>query len=337
MNQAALENSILLNQFQAFYREVLRERERIEAVGQRPFRSAAGSFHDGADEQSGNGPDPQAATARGGTAAAVSESDVVEGPEMVPSVDSETESNGNNAPAIRSEPATDTAEAGGDSGDGGSDGTAGAGRDVAYPIHMRLLNLLERQTHESRRYGGEYGVTFYKEAQYVMAALADEVFLKLSWEGRESWKANLLEFKLFGTRVAGDRFYRNMDALLKNRDPAMVEMAAVYLLAISLGFRGKFRGIDDEGQLAYYRNQLFTFMYRRNPDLENEARRLFPEAYDYTLGSSDMQTLPHVKTWIIVIIILILLWLVISHGLWRNATDALIAVVETIFRVVGTP
>ena len=304
MNQTELENSILLRQFHDFYSEVISEKRKIEDSGHSLYPNVpAGKLPADRPFSLGMESGPTSPAPVDANAGAVLE------------------------PASQ-EPQSATAE------------TATAfetdtSRDTAYPVHVKLLSLLKHQAHEARRYGGEYGVTFHREAQYVMAALADEIFLHLGWEGKEAWKTNLLEFRLFDSHVAGDLFFQKLDALLQNRDPAMVEMAAVYLLALSLGFRGKFRDTGDEGQLDFYRNQLFTFMFRRNPDILNESKRLFPETYDYTLKQGGAEKLPYIRRWIGLIIILIILYLIISHGIWKYVIGDLIEMVETIFKEVG--
>lgn len=205
---------------------------------------------------------------------------------------------------------------------------AGQDQDPVQGLSTHLLGILKQQAVESVRRGGEYGVSLYKEAQYVMAALADETFLYMEWEGKDVWKSHLLEFRLFGTHVAGELFFQRLDKLLKERDSAFTGMAAAYLLALSLGFRGKFRDKDDEGQLDYYRGQLFAFIYRKNPDLLNESRRFFPEAYAYTLEEGTGQKLPRISRWIGVIILIIIVYLVISHVLWLDLTNDMMHIVE---------
>ena len=195
-------------------------------------------------------------------------------------------------------------------------------------VSLSLLSVLEEQALESGRRGGEYGVSFYKEAQYIMAALADEIFLNMDWEGREAWKSGLLEFKLFGTHVAGELFFQKLDKLLTDRDPAFVEIAALYLQALSLGFRGKFRDIDDEGKLDYYRRQLFSFIFHKNPDLLNLDRLLYTEAYAHTLAEGEGKKLPYVKRWIMVVVLLVVAFLVASHGIWAHVTENLKQVIQ---------
>jgi type VI secretion system protein ImpK len=202
--------------------------------------------------------------------------------------------------------------------------------EQTHAIALKLLSLLEEQALEAGRRGGEYGVSFYKEAQYIMTALADEIFLNTDWEGKEAWKSELLEFKLFGTYVAGELFFQKLDKLLANRDPAFVEIAAVYLQALSLGFRGKFRDIDDEGKLDYYRRQLFSFIFHKNPDLLNVDRLLYPGAYAHTLAEEEGKKLPYVKRWIVVLVVLIIAFFIISHGIWVQVTEDLRQVIQHI-------
>jgi type VI secretion system protein ImpK len=204
--------------------------------------------------------------------------------------------------------------------------------DRVHAVQVTLIKVLEEQVLESRRHGGEYGVDYYKKAQYVMAALADEAFLNMRWEGRELWKANLLEFKFFGTHVAGELLFDKIEALLKDRDPALIEVAAIYLMALSLGFRGKFKDKDDAGMLDFYRSQLFTFIFKKNADLTSETKQLFPETYAYTLDKSEGKRLPYLNKWIGVIVLIVILFLVGSYAVWDHHTRDLVSIAEEIIR-----
>ena len=201
-----------------------------------------------------------------------------------------------------------------------------------HTVQVKLIKILEEQVLESRRHGGEYGVDYYKKAQYVMAALADEVFLNMNWEGRELGKSSLLEYKFFGTHVAGELLFEKIEELLKDRDPALIEIAAIYLMALSLGFRGKFKDKDDAGMLDYYRSQLFAFIFKRNTDLSSESKKIFPETYNYTLDKSEGKRLPYLNKWIGVIVLIFLLFLLGSHAVWDQQTKDLVNIAEAIIR-----
>ncbi|MEZ4525331.1 MAG: DotU family type IV/VI secretion system protein [Desulfobacterales bacterium] len=202
--------------------------------------------------------------------------------------------------------------------------------DLVRPIQNRLLAVLENQVPVSRRQGGEYGVSYYKEAQYVMAALADEVFLGLDWKGREAWNDNLLEFRLFGTYNAGDLFFEKTEKLLKDRDPAYGEIACVYFLALALGFRGKYKDKDDSGYLEFCRRQLFAFVFQKNPDIGAEGRKLFSAPYAYLITQGERAELPYLKGRIWIFSLVLLLFLVSSTVVWVYFTDDLFRSVDSL-------
>ncbi len=191
---------------------------------------------------------------------------------------------------------------------------------AARSVSRRLLELLERQARDAGRRGGEYGASFYREAQYVMAALADEVFLNLEWAGKQAWESNLLETRLFGSHMAGELFFRRLDALLRDRDAVYRDVAAVYLMALCLGFQGKYRGTRQAGELEEYRRKLFAFVFRRQPSLLKGERRLFPQAYEHTVQETSAVRLPHTGRWVIALAVVALFYLLVSHGLWRDVT-----------------
>lgn len=203
---------------------------------------------------------------------------------------------------------------------------------AADPIYHKLIQHLEKQVVDARSRGGEYGVAYYREAQYVMAALADETFIHMDWEGRQSWKSNLLEVRLFGTHDAGERIFNKIDVLLKANDPGDAEMAAIYLQALSLGFRGKFRDTDDKGMIAFYHRELFKIIFQRHPDLTNEKRLMLAEPYAHTLDHGEKRKIPYFRWWGAMAVLLILAFLATSHGVWQYLTGDIQHVVEKIIQ-----
>jgi type VI secretion system protein ImpK len=204
-------------------------------------------------------------------------------------------------------------------------------------VSQRLLELLERQAREAGRRGGEPGAAFYREAQYVMAALADEVFLNMEWAGKEAWESNLLEARLFDSHMAGELFFRRLDVLLKDRDAVYRDVAAVYLMALCLGFEGKYRGTRQREELEDYRRQLFAFVFRRQPSLLKGERRLFPQSYDHTVREKADVRLPHTGRWMAAVAVVSLFYLLVSHGLWRDVTLPLREVNTQITQLTAEP
>ncbi|SMH63020.1 DotU family type IV/VI secretion system protein [Azospirillum agricola] len=189
--------------------------------------------------------------------------------------------------------------------------------DLAGLVHQRLRVLLEAQAARARHWGGSYGESLYREAQYVMAALADEtMLLRVQWEGRAVWQDRLLETALFGTRVAGERVFERLDALLADDSRVPADLATIYLVALALGFRGRCWRPEDDGELRVYRTALARIIAREDPALAREAAPLFEQAYGHTIEQGRAVRLPHLRPWLLVGSALFVLYLAGSHTLW---------------------
>lgn len=187
-------------------------------------------------------------------------------------------------------------------------------------VWQQLLTLLERQAIEAGQSGGAFAFEVYREAQYVMAALADEIFLHLEWDGRSSWP--LLESRLFQSHVAGELVFERIDRVLQRRDAFYLDLASVYFMALSLGFQGKFRG-EDPAQLDRYRRQLFELIYRRNPKLFTDSGTLMPEAYQHTLDKGGGKRLPDQRVWLALVGLVLVVWLGASQLIWSGINSRL--------------
>jgi type VI secretion system protein ImpK len=186
-------------------------------------------------------------------------------------------------------------------------------------VWQQLLSILERQAIEAGQSGGAFAFEVYREAQYVMAALADEVFLHVEWEGRSTWP--LLENRLFQSHIAGEAVFDRLDRLLQRRDFFYLDLAAVYFMALSLGFQGKYRGEATAGRLDQYRRQLFMMIYRRNPKLFAAHAPLFPQNYQNMLERVSPKKLPDDRIWLLLVAAVIGVWLLVSQYLWHSVTD----------------
>jgi type VI secretion system protein ImpK len=196
--------------------------------------------------------------------------------------------------------------------------------DLAMRINRRLHRVLEGQASSAQRGGNGHAALQYREAQYLMAALADETLLQGdAWLGREYWMDNLLELSLFGTRVAGERVFQNLDRLLADTmaDP---DMLALYLAVLSLGFRGRYWRPQDNPHLRQYREALAE----RLNDVRAEGRRqevspvphLCPAAYTATVSREKAVKLPHLRPYVIGFAVLLALYTLVAHGVWLDRT-----------------
>ncbi len=221
----------------------------------------------------------------------------------------------------------------------GQDGLTPA--DLAGLVHQRLRLMLEAQAVRARHWGGSFGETLYREAQYVMAGLADEtLLLRVNWEGRKVWEDRLLETALFGTRVAGERVFERLDALLADDSRASADLATIYLVALSLGFRGRCWRAEDDGTLRGYRVALARIIAREDPALAREGAPLFQQAYGHTIEQGPPVRLPHLRPWLLVAAALFALYFAVSHVLWISLIfdlDQTVHRIEKIERIDGNP
>ncbi|MDH3601084.1 MAG: DotU family type IV/VI secretion system protein, partial [Candidatus Tectomicrobia bacterium] len=182
-------------------------------------------------------------------------------------------------------------------------------------VRQRLCALLADQVSIGAQRSGDFGSVIQRESQYIMAVFADEIFVHLPWEGQTTWQANALESQFFQTHDGSERFFDKLEQLLHTRDPAYTEVAAVYLRVLGLGFRGKFWGTDDAGQLAHYRQQLFAFVFHHNPALGSNLQPLFPDAYAHTLTEERGTILPQVWKWVVALAVVVV-WCGVASRVW---------------------
>jgi type VI secretion system protein ImpK len=174
----------------------------------------------------------------------------------------------------------------------------------------------------------EVGYHLYDALRYVMVASADDAFLHLKhdWPGRARWLSNTLEKQIFGTQRAGASFFDRIDELLASRDKSKEEVATAYLIALLLGFKGRFRGQEEE-ELVSYRERLLYFVGLGQTGGLDAAKPLFPDAYAHTINKDPTEKLPDHRMYKILLVLVIIGYFVGAHFLWHFETDEVRTVV----------
>lgn len=115
-----------------------------------------------------------------------------------------------------------------------------------------LFRHLKARLTQQQRYVRSNATVFeqrdYLKILYAACAITDEQLLfDTDWEQAGLWQSNyLLEHSFFGTDIAGSRFYEYIDEILEDRAKVsnQSDLAAVYLISLTLGFKGKYRNWD---------------------------------------------------------------------------------------------
>lgn len=189
-------------------------------------------------------------------------------------------------------------------------------------VANKIAYFLKEQKNVTLQEFGQYAEQYYLEAQYIMAAYADEFFLNLDWQGKTVWDQSLVEMILFNSHVAGDLFFERLDFYLDNvASKATVSLGIIYYYILSLGFQGKYRGQKNASSaIKDYKDRLFLFITGHRPNLNKESYTLYPQAEQQTMTTSSEQTIRNPKWWWGAFLVLVCSFIIVSHLTWIDAT-----------------
>ncbi len=192
----------------------------------------------------------------------------------------------------------------------------------------RIKEILEHQK----------SITFelqVREVIYIMVSLADEIFLNTSWDGKKYWEDNMLEKHFFGTQIAGEKIFSNIEKLIEKNDVESILIAEIYMKSLSLGFRGKYRDdINNDKPIDVYRKKLFNFVEKYDKSINMISYRMFSREYTYTLPTINRQFLPDVSIVNYLYAFVIFMFLVISSVVWLIETRDLYEILQEISTIV---
>lgn len=199
---------------------------------------------------------------------------------------------------------------------------------ITDKIQHQFRLMFERFSLNAQNQVGEFAVTHFQDALYGMVALLDETFLAFSWVGKNRWERNLMEKQLFHTQVAGELVFSKIDDLLNANDPVRNDVATIYMLVLSLGFKGKYRGENADPQILWYQRELYKMIHRHAPALFTTGREhLIPACYEHAISLPAGKGIPDVRSWFTAFTAILFIFIVISSFLWfklvRDMDDAL--------------
>lgn len=189
-------------------------------------------------------------------------------------------------------------------------------RELAAATADRLASRLDRQAAVLKQGGNVVQMKLHRHAQYVMAALADELLLlDMKWPGANAWQEELLERRFFGTAEAGRDFFLRLDQLLQSRarNRLMTDLASIYLVVLLLGFKGQFRSRHGTDVLANYKARLLRFIGWSGA---GDDGLMFPESYRHLLSESGEHRLAPLSRWLNLAAVTLLGYLLLSSLVW---------------------
>jgi type IV/VI secretion system ImpK/VasF family protein len=94
------------------------------------------------------------------------------------------------------------------------------------------------------------------EFSYVLAAWVDELLIRRFSSYFPETYYGYTERTLFGTASAGEKIFEKIDRLVTRKSQGDVALAAVYLVLLSLGFRGQYSVLDTQQKVLSDRRAL---------------------------------------------------------------------------------
>jgi type VI secretion system protein ImpK len=199
-----------------------------------------------------------------------------------------------------------------------------------YKTLHKSISLLIKTSLESERSTNEDA----REIIYIMAAIADEIFLNMEWAGKKYWEENMLEPRYFGSQIAGEKIFLKIGDLIEENESLSVEKAEIYLRTLSLGFKGKYRGLDDEQEgINLYRNNLFKFIEKNDKSVFMVGHRIFQKEYTYTIPTIHRKLLPDAAVINYICAFFVFMFLVFSSIVWKFETRDIQLLLNEISRI----
>lgn len=116
---------------------------------------------------------------------------------------------------------------------------------TADALRARLLNLFQSAETQGKEQG--FLSEILTQAKYAVAAFLDEMIFSSNWASKEQWSSRPLQFEFFGEYVAGEGFFKRLEAI-RGALPINTDLLEVYVNCLIFGFEGQYK-LEDRGKL----------------------------------------------------------------------------------------
>ena len=203
--------------------------------------------------------------------------------------------------------------------------------NAAKKMSDNIARIAEAQDLQFSREASQAELMLVDELRYLKAAMADELLLSEPWSGRPFFTSHLVETRLFGSSLAGDKIFDRISQLLGDASSRAQQLAPLYLFAVAIGFQGRFRGPDADDSLIPIRDALYRKIYRREPLLKSDLaeqpafadRVLSEQAYKSVLSNIEPVRFFRFSQSTLLFIGALLALLILSQILWRWTSSPL--------------
>jgi type VI secretion system protein ImpK len=176
----------------------------------------------------------------------------------------------------------------------------------AAKVKEKVMGLFAEFEQAARTSG--YKDDYIQKAKYALVAYLDELVLSSNFEMKNDWAGSPLQLELFNDFAAGEEFYNKLKEVRAGQDGDSREVAGVYFLALTHGFKGMYidlRGMEERkalmGQLSAELKQART----GNPTQLSPAWQA-PDELPKLVRSAPVWLAPVVCAVVLILLVLVL-------------------------------
>ncbi len=122
-----------------------------------------------------------------------------------------------------------------------------------------------------------FSLDISNEALFPIVAYIDEIILTSNWSEKSAWQQNSLQRQFFNTTNSGYEFYDRLNKLNRQGDDRSAR--EIYLLCLSLGYKGRFYSPQDRPKIEETRAFNIGLLLPNDVNKVFEKSTLFTDAY----------------------------------------------------------
>ncbi len=207
--------------------------------------------------------------------------------------------------------------------------------EICFKTQEAISKIIELQNLELLKKGSKSEQKRLEEIRYLKAAVADELLLNTNWPGRDFFKNFLIESRLFGSSIAGEKIFSIIDEILEAPPGREPEIEQLYLFALAIGFEGKYRKENSEKIISEIMLELYKHFARKEPslgpqnrDLDIGDRKVSPDAYKNIISNLRPIRIFKISKQFLIFTIIIFVLLLISQISYLILTKSLREVID---------
>jgi len=121
---------------------------------------------------------------------------------------------------------------------------------IVQPSHQlrpKIAKMLDDFEKRAERY--RFNHKIIRVSKFALASFVDETVLTNNFPLKDEWEKYPLQLEYFKEQLAGNKFFKKLDAMLKQID-VTADAVEIYYVCMLLGFKGRYAVYEQEKMLS---------------------------------------------------------------------------------------